>query len=173
MAFAITGAPFDDSRFETLESPADLAKWAGSIVGATDVEASATDLALAKRVRSAIWGATDAVIEGRPPTEGDRRALNNAAGQAPLAPHLAPDGTSSWRSPIRSSAVISTVARDAIDLFGGPRATRLKRCQGVNCAIPFVDTSRPGKRRWCSMERCGNRAKAKTHYHHHRKEAFR
>jgi predicted RNA-binding Zn ribbon-like protein len=74
---------------------------------------------------------------------------------------------------MRADAVLSTVARDAIDLFGGPRASRLKRCQGVNCAIPFVDTSRPGTRRWCSMERCGNRAKARIHYHQHRKEAFR
>jgi predicted RNA-binding Zn ribbon-like protein len=23
----------------------------------------------------------------------------------------------------------------------------------------FIDHSRPGRRRWCSMERCGNRAK--------------
>ena len=41
----------------------------------------------------------------------------------------------------------------------GERASRIRRCQGVNCAIPFVDTSRPGTRRWCSMDRCGNREK--------------
>jgi len=28
-----------------------------------------------------------------------------------------------------------------------------------------VDESRNGSRRWCSMKDCGNRAKARRHYH--------
>ena len=45
-----------------------------------------------------------------------------------------------------------------IDLVG---STRLRQCAGDNCALLFLDTSRPGKRRWCSMERCGNRNKVR------------
>jgi predicted RNA-binding Zn ribbon-like protein len=173
MAFAISGAPIDPPRFETLHDPTDLAAWATMVLGARQVTASSADLAQAKRVRSAIWGGADAVIDGRPPPEADRRVLNEAAKAMPVTPQLDADGNSSWRAPVPAAAVLSAVARDAIDLFGGPRASRLKRCQGVKCAMPFVDISRPGTRRWCSMERCGNRTKARTHYHQHRQEASR
>jgi predicted RNA-binding Zn ribbon-like protein len=173
MAFAITGAPIDEARFETLRNPTDLSQWAAAIMGAREVVASAADLAHAKLVRSAIWSATEAVIEGRLPDAEDRRVLNDAARRAPPRPKLAPDGGASWARPVDADAVLSAVAGDAIELVGGPRATRLKRCQGVNCSIPFVDTSRPGTRRWCSMERCGNRAKVRTHYHQQRQEASR
>jgi len=36
-------------------------------------------------------------------------------------------------------------------------------CGADNCALIYLDTSRPGNRRWCSMERCGNRAKVRGH----------
>jgi predicted RNA-binding Zn ribbon-like protein len=173
MAFAVTGAPMDSDRFETLRAGPDLAIWASNVIGAPSVAATAADLNDARRLRAAIWHAADAVIDGRPLPVADRRVLNEAAAQPPMVPRLAADGTSSWRRPMRAGAVLSIVARDAIDLLGGPRASRLKRCQGLNCAIPFVDTSRPGTRRWCSMERCGNRAKARIHYHQHRQEVHR
>jgi predicted RNA-binding Zn ribbon-like protein len=32
------------------------------------------------------------------------------------------------------------------------------------CGYLFIDTSRNHSRRWCSMEACGNRAKAQRHY---------
>ncbi|WP_257985183.1 CGNR zinc finger domain-containing protein [Bacillus sp. T33-2] len=41
---------------------------------------------------------------------------------------------------------------------------KLKACAGGECGWLFVDTSRNKSRRWCSMEDCGNRAKAKRHY---------
>jgi predicted RNA-binding Zn ribbon-like protein len=173
MAFAVTGAPIDPERFETLRNTADLAAWAATVVGVRGITASRADLVDAKQFRSALWRCADAVIDGRPPAVADRRALNEAARPTPITPQLAADGTSSWRRPVSAAAVLSTVARDAIDLFGGPRASRLKSCQGVNCSMPFVDTSRSGTRRWCSMERCGNRAKARNHYHQHRQEASR
>ena len=51
----------------------------------------------------------------------------------------------------------------AVDLFGGPLARRIRVCAADNCGLLLVDTSRPGRRRWCSMEFCGNRAKIRTH----------
>jgi predicted RNA-binding Zn ribbon-like protein len=57
-------------------------------------------------------------------------------------------------------AVLSTVARDAIDLLASGAVERVRTCGGDDCTLLFVDSSRPGKRRWCSMEICGNKAKA-------------
>jgi predicted RNA-binding Zn ribbon-like protein len=42
---------------------------------------------------------------------------------------------------------------------------RLKACENRSCILYFYDTSRNRQRRWCSMETCGNRAKASRHYH--------
>jgi predicted RNA-binding Zn ribbon-like protein len=67
-----------------------------------------------------------------------------------------------WVAPITAAQVLSTVARDAIDLFTGPNAARIRQCAGPRCALVFVDTSRPGQRRWCSMERCGNMDKQRA-----------
>jgi predicted RNA-binding Zn ribbon-like protein len=66
-------------------------------------------------------------------------------------------------------AALASLARDAIDLLGGPHATRVRECAAEDCALLFVDASRPGRRRWCSMEGCGNRAKT-TSYRRRRAE---
>ncbi|TIU06903.1 MAG: CGNR zinc finger domain-containing protein, partial [Mesorhizobium sp.] len=34
------------------------------------------------------------------------------------------------------------------------------------CGWLFLDTSRGGKRRWCSMRTCGNREKVSRHREH-------
>lgn len=47
---------------------------------------------------------------------------------------------------------------------------RLKVCAG-DCGLSFYDDSRSVRRRWCSMERCGSRAKARTY--RRRKPAWR
>jgi predicted RNA-binding Zn ribbon-like protein len=57
-------------------------------------------------------------------------------------------------------AALSTVARDAIELLSSPLLARVRQCAGTPCTLVFLDASRPGKRRWCSMDDCGNREKA-------------
>ena len=44
------------------------------------------------------------------------------------------------------------------------RANRVRSCEHPKCVLWFVDTSKGGRRRWCSMDTCGNRAKAQRHY---------
>ncbi len=41
---------------------------------------------------------------------------------------------------------------------------RIRNCEHAECRLYFVDTSKSGKRRWCSMELCGNRQKAAEFY---------
>ena len=40
----------------------------------------------------------------------------------------------------------------------------IRQCEDDACGWLFVDRSRGGRRRWCSMADCGNRAKARRHY---------
>jgi predicted RNA-binding Zn ribbon-like protein len=41
---------------------------------------------------------------------------------------------------------------------------RLRNCANPDCPFWFLDTTRSGTRRWCSMSSCGNRHKARRHY---------
>jgi predicted RNA-binding Zn ribbon-like protein len=169
-AFSVTGHPFDSERFETLHEPKDLEQWAADVLGAIGIRATAGSVSEAKRLRAAIWSAADAVIDGRAVGAADRSTLNGFAASPSLVPQLDPGGTRSWVPAAAASELFSTIARDAIEVATGQLASRIRRCEGVNCAIPFVDTSRPGNRRWCSMERCGNRAKVAAHRRRHRRE---
>ncbi|GAA2796502.1 CGNR zinc finger domain-containing protein [Saccharopolyspora taberi] len=56
------------------------------------------------------------------------------------------------------------VARSFLELLRSAPRGRLRRCEGPECVLWFLDTSRNGRRRWCSMAGCGNRAKVKSHY---------
>ncbi len=56
------------------------------------------------------------------------------------------------------------VARDAAQTLSGESWQRLRRCENPQCILYFLDTSRNGTRRWCSMAMCGNREKARQHY---------
>ncbi|MBB5801534.1 putative RNA-binding Zn ribbon-like protein [Saccharothrix ecbatanensis] len=41
---------------------------------------------------------------------------------------------------------------------------RLRKCANPDCVLHFQDTSRTGRRLWCSMTGCGNRFKARRHH---------
>jgi predicted RNA-binding Zn ribbon-like protein len=56
---------------------------------------------------------------------------------------------------------VLAAARAAADFLTGPDLGRVKACPGHDCGWLFVD--RRGRRRWCSMSACGNRAKVRAH----------
>ncbi|MET8690174.1 CGNR zinc finger domain-containing protein [Streptomyces sp. NPDC004732] len=108
-------------------------------------------------------------IEGRPRAAAaalDRvNALAAAAPPAPCAVRAA-DGTliRVLRGEPGCAALVAAVARDAVDLLTDPVARALLRqCEGDNCPIVYLDTSRGRRRRWCSSEVCGNRERVARH----------
>ena len=54
--------------------------------------------------------------------------------------------------------VLWPVTRAAAELATSPQLARVHECAGVDCGWLSLDTSKAGRRRWCSMEICGNRA---------------
>lgn len=60
--------------------------------------------------------------------------------------------------------LIGLMAFELSTLIASDQRTYLKRCLNPDCVLMFVDNSRSHKRRWCSMETCGNRAKVSKHY---------
>jgi predicted RNA-binding Zn ribbon-like protein len=59
------------------------------------------------------------------------------------------------------------VVWSAADLLVSGQSARVRACADRRCGWLFLDTSRSRHRRWCSMEGCGNRAKARRHYRRH------
>jgi len=163
--FAHTGGEGPYAVFESLHEPADLASWLAEpplSVAMTD-PATAGDLTEAKALRQAIWEAAHAQADRRPLPAAAVAAINRAAAAAPLVPELAGGGTTAgWAPPVRASQVLSTLAREMIELLSGPLAERIRECASDNCPLVFVDLSRPNARRWCAMERCGNRHKLRA-----------
>ncbi|MDY0813772.1 CGNR zinc finger domain-containing protein [Kitasatospora purpeofusca] len=162
-----TGGPGHYTRYEILHRPSDLLEWLGqSRLGLPpgSVRISDDQLAAVRTLRDALWRLTAARASGgRTPSDpDDRTVLNRAAARPPLAPQIALDGTAAPPLPGDGDQLASTLARDAIALFTGPHADRIRECGADDCRLLFVDTSRPGRRRWCSMERCGNRHKVRA-----------
>lgn len=86
-------------------------------------------------------------------------------------PEIALNGnTGQWRpAPSHASKQIcGLLAAEALSLFCSPRAARIGVCEGGNCGWLFLDESRGKKRRWCDMNDCGSRAKARRYYEKHK-----
>jgi len=162
--FAHTGGEGQYAVFESLHEPADLAGWlAAPPLDAAVAPVTAEELVAAKALRQAIWETAHARADGRALPAGAVATINRAAAAAPLSPELTGDGTTAqWAAPVRATQALSTLAREMIELLTGPLSERIRECASDNCPLVFVDSSRPGARRWCAMERCGNRHKLRA-----------
>ena len=58
---------------------------------------------------------------------------------------------------------LAAVAEPLVGVISTGEVQRLRICANDGCRWVFEDTSRTGRRRWCSMASCGNRAKAARH----------
>jgi predicted RNA-binding Zn ribbon-like protein len=69
-----------------------------------------------------------------------------------------------WDSPTELDRVLWPIARSAAELLTSDQLDRVRECEGLSgCGWLFLDTSKNGRRRWCDMRVCGNRAKARRH----------
>ncbi|MET7546710.1 ABATE domain-containing protein [Streptomyces sp. NPDC005479] len=155
--------------YEVLHAPADLVRWAGGsrLRLGPDLSVSGGELARAHELRSSLWRLATARAHVTAPAAADFEVVNAVAAEPPLVPRIAAGVGKEWVSGATGSALLSTVARDAVELFAGPYARRIRECGSHDCQLLFADTSRPGSRRWCAMERCGNRHKVRAHRSRH------
>lgn len=72
-----------------------------------------------------------------------------------------------WETdPIDPGMILWPVVQSAADLMASEDLIHAKICaDDRGCGYAFLDLSRNHNRRWCSMDSCGNRAKARRHYH--------
>jgi predicted RNA-binding Zn ribbon-like protein len=134
-----------------LRSYADLVTWARRAGALPATVRPSGDLERALELRAAIF---DAFTTG-----GSLKTLLGFYAEAVNAGTIE-DGEFAWegRHPDRP---LWPVAVAAVDLLRSDRLARVKQC--ANCNWLFVDVSRNGSRRWCSMGECGVHVKMRRY----------
>jgi predicted RNA-binding Zn ribbon-like protein len=122
-----------------------------------------------ERMRAALVqtrSALQAVLQGEP----DAEERLNAVLTRGLVVHSLQDGRVR-QHPVftdQSWALAWQAADDYLRLrYAG--AETIRQCEHPSCVLYFYDPT--GRRRWCSMAGCGNRAKAQRHYARQRRTA--
>ncbi|ASR38863.1 hypothetical protein BAY61_01625 [Prauserella marina] len=139
-----------------------LAEWLRHGGFAVDVEEH--QVSTVRALREAIDRLTRAVSDRCPPSAADVALVNTTSAAIPAPSlHLADDGSLTLVSGERTlDSVLAVFAVDAIELVTASPVVRV--CAAADCGIRFLDASPKRNRQWCSMARCGNRAKARAHY---------
>ena len=65
-----------------------------------------------------------------------------------------------WQS---ADDLLLPIAEAIAELLSTADFAKVRKCEGPNCVLHFLDTTKGGRRRWCSMAVCGNRAKQAAH----------
>lgn len=158
-------ATADPDALDRLATPAELGAWLAAREPRVDPGAATDrDLADALAARDALARLVVAAADGSPFSAADVEALNLVAALPDIPPTLPGGSRLAGGTRIRVAQALSTIARDGIRvLIEHADEPRIRRCAAADCGRVFHDGSRTRSRRWCSMERCGNRAKVRAY----------
>ena len=126
-------------------------------------DAATRALRHAVALREALYRIFGGLAAGRRPSSADLATLNAALPAALAQLYVVPEHdqfTWAWAGDAAAlERLVWPVARDGAVFLTSVRLSRLRICANPRCRWLFVDVTRNGKRRWCSMAVCGNRAK--------------
>ena len=159
-----TAAPTDEIR-----GPDDLLHWMENVahlpVAVTERFSKSSDVfQQTLGIREVIYRCFAATAAGRAPGEADLTELNAALADAPPRQCVSSSGWVVDASRLSTATLLAPVLWSAADLLVGKQLARVRQCANRACGWLFLDNSKSGNRRWCSMSACGNRAKAHRHY---------
>ena len=131
-----------------------------------DPRRAANLLARSLTLREALYRIFSALAAGGAVPAADLEVLNRELHAAMKHLTVAPQAASfawCWSGVAQDLASpLWPIVRSAADLLTGAERPLLRECG--RCCWLFVDRSKNKRRRWCSMEVCGNRAKSERHY---------
>jgi len=106
------------------------------------------------------------VAAGAEPAGPDLGKVNDAIAKAAATARLVWTGDRfAWSASVKDvglDLILWRIALSAQRFLDGEGLDRLRECE--RCSWLFLDRSKNGRRRWCRMDACGNRAKAARHY---------
>jgi predicted RNA-binding Zn ribbon-like protein len=142
---------------DLLAAPVDLARWLRAAGLGSARECAIADLAQARELREAVFTLAMARIAASSAPRSTLALLNRHAALQAAVPQLESSGRLRLVGDTR--ALLAGIAQEAVRLLGSPAAALIHQCEAATCSRLFLDLSRAGDRRWCSMSPCGNRAK--------------
>jgi predicted RNA-binding Zn ribbon-like protein len=134
-----------------------------------DPSSAAGTLSKALDLRERIYRILSSAAQSRSPGEADMTRFNQYLSGALLHSKISSGADSfswSWdKAGGPADRILWSLVREAANLITSGEIKRVGECaDDRGCGYLFIDTSRNHSRRWCSMEDCGNRAKAQRHY---------
>lgn len=144
-------------------TPADLLDWLAERFEHLQRTATERELKDAVLLRAAIGRVAETASQGDEPARDDIDTINLFAATPDVPPALAGGRRRAGAKRVTVAQTLSSIARDAVRLFTLHGADRIRSCEADDCRHVFLDESRANNRRWCSMQRCGNRAKVRAH----------
>ncbi|WP_353943925.1 CGNR zinc finger domain-containing protein [Streptomyces sp. HUAS MG91] len=147
---------------EHLRTPADLSHWsrAARLSDAPLPDATPRALDQARQLREALHRT---FLHAAKPAPDDLDTISTWSARSLPGPRLTTaenDAPTLCRPRLHLTGdLLTLIARDGVDLLTGRHSHRIRECAAPDCTLLFVDVSRPGRRRWCSMDVCGARAK--------------
>ena len=126
-------------------------------------------LARARALREVIYRVFAGLADGRPPSSADLAYLDREFHDAWAHVRLGRVSTGfrlAWAVDDGPALALPlwAAARSVAEALTAAAPDRIKTCPASNCGWVFIDTTKSGTRRWCAMEACGSRAKARDYY---------
>lgn len=157
--FVLTGGEGARAHWERWSTPKDLVEWFEACsLRVSLAHVGRRELRAAYELREAGWETAQRTLAGKSPSRKAVATFEHAAAKPDLVP-MWRWGRVAWAPDATTSQALSAVARDALRFYGSEACERLRECRNPRCPLLFVDTSRPGRRAWCAMRRCGNMEK--------------
>lgn len=156
---------------DLLNSPPDIGNWFQFAGLATKTQANAISgiaipefLENVRQLRETSFSVFDALARDNPPPPDALGLLFEQAAEGFLSRRFSLRATHSTPEIARfddPKGIVAFLAAISVEASIVLPRQRLHACP--RCGWLFVDTSRGGRRRWCSMQTCGNREKASRH----------
>jgi predicted RNA-binding Zn ribbon-like protein len=163
--FLNTRMRLDGNFVDFLQSDADVLLWlkqAGFTAATMEAKTRPSALlAAARMLRESIRALVENQKSGK---RGDPSVLNSFLAASRSYPQLVWNNSKTFsvqtvRRQDKAESILAPVAEAAADLMTKADFALIKRCEDETCVLWFADQTKSHRRRWCSMEICGNRHK--------------
>ena len=146
----VHGSLLEDARKRVADDPAAAERVLGKI----------------RRVRDAVRKVAYAVAENRPAPAAALSEVNRALRAREIIElEPAADGITVGHRHVGDPVddALARLAQPVVQAIAAGHEDRIRICANDECRWVFYDESPTGRRRWCDMATCGNRAKAARH----------
>ena len=119
--------------------------------------------------REALYRAFCDVSQGRQPSKCDLDVINSLLARTPITLQIGAERERlvCFRTGcmLDEARLLGPVAWSAAELLGSSESlSKVRQCDGEECGWLFLDLTKNHSRRWCDMDDCGSKAKAKRYY---------